>query len=49
MKLRNWVKYLLLILIMAGIMIIANNHYNNAIRKCVNSGHSYNYCINGLK
>ena len=37
-------------LLIIGALAIANdNMTNEAIEKCVDAGHDYNYCVEGLK
>ena len=49
LKLRMWVKVVLLVIFVGSLLAISNNHTNKAIDRCVNAGHSQNYCETGLR
>lgn len=36
------------LLIIVGLVIANSNMTNDAVDKCVSTGHSYNYCVEGL-
>jgi len=48
MKLKLWVKIALFILIMSVICMINHKQYSDAIDSCIKSGHSQQYCENGI-
>ena len=51
MKLRNWVKVvlvILLVIVLGFIMKALNNWNDKQINSCIDGGHSYNWCIREL-
>jgi hypothetical protein len=44
LKLRTWVKVVIALLIIVGVMNLFNNFMNNEIENCVNSGKTREYC-----
>ncbi|MCQ2978236.1 MAG: hypothetical protein MJ245_00365 [Clostridia bacterium] len=49
MKLRLWVKVVLVGLVFGGLIALDNKTYNDAVDQCVNAGHDVNYCESGLR
>lgn len=45
---KKWVKISLWVLVIIGIVIIANEYTNKEINKCVEAGNDRNYCEKGL-
>ena len=48
LKLRNWVKIVLALTVIALLFCLLNIHTEKAIKQCVNAGNSYNFCVEGL-
>lgn len=52
LRLKSWVKELILIILVAGVLFMAikfiSENTKEAIRDCVNTGHSQYYCEKGL-
>lgn len=52
-KLKNWVKELILAIICFIVVFVSilciKDLTDKSIDQCVNSGNSYNYCVEGLK
>lgn len=49
MKLRKWVKVTLVVIALGSMYLLLSAEQNNAINKCVNSGHDRSYCEIGLR
>ena len=49
LKLKKWVKTTLIIIAIGVLVVMSNKQYDNAIKECVNSGHSQYFCENGLR
>lgn len=49
LKLRKWVKVVIITLILLGVAILGNNLEKKAIDECVSAGNSYQHCVEGLK
>ena len=52
LRLKSNVKKILSVVVGIFVIMICikvlSNDYNEAVRECVNSGNSYEYCVNGL-
>ena len=44
LKLKKWVKVVLVGVVVAGIIAFANDYTNKSINECVEAGHSVNFC-----
>ena len=49
LKLRGWVKVVLLIGVVLAVIILDNNQTNKDIQNCVNAGNSQYMCEKGLR
>ena len=49
MKLRMWVKVVLGVALMIGLIAFNNSYTNKTIEQCVNAGNDRTYCENGLR
>lgn len=49
LKLKGWVKVVIIALILVGIAKIGADMDKKHIEDCMEAGHSYQYCYEGLK
>lgn len=45
LRLKNWVKIVILIIVIIGLTVLLNIHTENAFNQCVNNGNSYDFCF----
>ena len=44
LKLRTWVKVVILIIILLGVVKLADNYTKKEVRNCIENGYSQSYC-----
>lgn len=49
LRLKKWVKVVMVVSAFTFLIVLYNNQYKNAVRQCVNAGNSQNYCESGLR
>lgn len=49
LRLRKGVKVGLIGMVVVSLFMFNNSQYNKAVEQCVNRGHEYNYCVEGLR
>lgn len=49
MKLRKWVKVVLVVLVLVSVAWLGNNIEESAIDSCMENGNSYYFCAEALK
>lgn len=49
LRLRKWVKFSLLGMAVMTLFALNNSYYKKTIQQCVNNGHEYSYCMEGLR
>ena len=48
LKLKKWVKVVLVGIVVAGILVFNNNYTRSSVNECVEAGHSTNFCVKHL-
>lgn len=49
LKLKNWIKVVIITLILIGVAKLGNNIQEKHIQQCVDAGNSYQFCVEGLR
>ena len=49
LKLRGWVKVVLIAIGLVSLAWVSTIQQEKAVARCVDAGHTYQYCVEGLK